>query len=224
MALLAANAVLALMILLSGWGYYQAVMVLWLEILIVGLYNVAGIYVVALFGNPFGRWAGFDSKASALLWTTCGVGFFLLKFGGFLLAPGILVLMAPALLAENGDGGAMMFEALTNSLAAIGVCTAALFLAHGVWFAVDFIGRREYERAGVLSLLFAPYLRAFSLFFTLVLAFAVTAAQPIVSRQTGFAVALVGIKVGGDLLGHAWVQRRRASRRDFEGLVTDAAV
>ncbi len=212
-ALLFANAFLAAAILFSGWGYYQAMVVFWLEVGIAGFYNVGRMYVAAMFGSPFGRWIGFEDKFSAFLFVSLAVGFFLVKFGGFVLGVGFMVFLLPGFLAEEGaDDGAVVMQALRASLPVIALCTAVLFVSHGISFLRNFIGRREYESMSVIHLLFSPYLRMLYLFAILVVALVAAALQPLVSPSTGFAFALVTLKCGGDLLSHRWLHRSLAKR------------
>ncbi len=99
-ALIAANVLVAIQALLWGWGYFQVLLIYWIEALIIGGYNVLRLLVVGLFGDePFGawvsRWVSF-SFGSRLLGTVIGVGFFIFKFGGFALLTGFWLLMLPA--------------------------------------------------------------------------------------------------------------------------------
>lgn len=212
-ALLLANGLLAAAILFSGWGYYQAMLVWWLEIGIVGAYNVGRMYVAAIFGNPFGRWMGFSDAFSAFLFVSLAVGFFLVKFGGFVLGVGFMIFLLPGFLAEEGaDQGAVVMQALHASFPGVALCAALLFVSHGVSFLRNFIGQREYESVGLVYLLFSPYLRMLYLLAILGVALVLAALQPFVSAGSGFALALVALKCGGDLLSHRWLHRSLAQR------------
>src|SRR5678815_1883091 len=109
-ALIAANLLVAVQALHWGWGYYQVLLIYWIEALIIGGSNVLRLLVVGLFGDqPFGawvsRWVSF-SFGSRLLGTFLGAGFFIFKFGGFALIAGFWLLMLPAHFDSSGSRSA----------------------------------------------------------------------------------------------------------------------
>lgn len=195
-ASLAANGVFAAIVLSGPWGAFQALLLLWIETLVVGVYGIAGILATALLGNPLGRLGRFRSRAGALLWTSALVVWFTIQFGAFLLIPGFAVLVLPAVLAP-GEGATV--EALRASLPGVAMGTVALFASHGVAFVTEFLRRREYASASVARLLSAPYVRALHLLGTLVVALGLALLGPGVSRASAFAGAVVGIKLLAEL-------------------------
>jgi hypothetical protein len=109
-ALIVANLFVALQTLRHEWGYYDTLLIYWGEVVILGLYNVLRLMVVGVFGAaPLGdrvaRWVDLGSRLNRLIYTAIGVGFFVVKFGGFALVIGLFVVLLPAALTPDGDGG-----------------------------------------------------------------------------------------------------------------------
>jgi hypothetical protein len=65
-ALIVANLFVALQTLRYDWGYYQAILIYWLEAVILGGYNVLRMMVVGVFGAA--RWA--PGPPGGWIWAT----------------------------------------------------------------------------------------------------------------------------------------------------------
>lgn len=212
-ALILANLFVALQTLLHEWGYYQTILLFWLEVVILGSYNVLRLLVVGVFGAaPLGAWAAqwvdLGSRFNRLVFTAIGVGFFVVKFGSFALAIGIFVLLLPAALVPEGErGGAAIHRALIAAGPGLLVAAAALVLSHGVSFVRNFLVGREYERLNILGLAFWPYARMSFVGGVLLLGIAIARLWPGLGRQTAFALVMVLLKLGADAVSHVLEHR-----------------
>ena len=147
-ALVVANMLPLAGVLVFGWDLGHVMALYWAESAIIGFYTVLKLCVVAkiaaLVVVPFfaGHFGGFMAAHFALLW-----GFFIRGLG-------------PA------DLGAL--EDLVEIFAPLWLALLALFISHGVSFAVNFIGRREYAGETIGTLMIAPYKRIFVMHLTII--------------------------------------------------------
>jgi hypothetical protein len=212
-ALVVANLIVAFVAVSQRWGYYSIIMVYWWEAVIIGFYNLGRMFVVCLFGDPLGKRVGIESVLARLVLAIVLGGFFIVKFGGFAIGLGLMVMAAPAVLAQGDNSNDIV--AIADGLDAVGAAVmtavAMLFLSHGVSFLMNFLGRREFKRSNVLLLLFRPYARMVLMLIVLLLGFAAAAFVPALGRTTAFAVAIVLLKLLVDLASHKFDHRRRAA-------------
>jgi hypothetical protein len=212
-ALVVANLFVAGETLRHEWGYYQTLLIYWVEVVIIGFYNVLRMMVVGVFGAaPLGTWAAswldLGSRLNRLVLTAIGTGFFVFKFFGFALVVGLFVVLVPALLAPDGQaGGADAFRAVIAAGPGVAVAAGALFLSHGVSFVRNFLAGREYDRLDILRLVFWPYLRMSLVAGVLLVGLALARLVPGLGRQTAFAVVMVLLKLGADAVSH-WLEHR----------------
>jgi len=213
-ALVAANLLIALQAVLRDWGYYETLLIYWLEAVVIGGYNVLRLFVVGLFGEqPFGawisRWVGFSSWGSRLFYTVLGTGFFAFQFTGFALGVGLFVTTLPTWLARAG--GAESSGHALEGLRAVGPGVAfgigVLVLSHGFSFVRNFLLGREYVRRSVVGLIFWPYARMALVAFVLGLGLAAASLQPGLGSTTVFAVVMVLVKLAVDAMTHLWERR-----------------
>jgi len=189
-------------------GYYETILIFWLEVVVLGLYSVLRMMVVGVFGAaPLGtwvaRWVDLGSRFNRFVYTAIGVGFFVLKFGGFTLVIGLFVLLLPAALLPDGEsGGAAIHRALIAAGPGLLVAAGALCLSHGVSFVRNFLLGREYERLNIFGLAFWPYARMSVVGGVLLLGIAIARLMPSLGRQTAFAVVMVLLKLGADAVSH----------------------
>ena len=217
LALVAANLLLAVQTLRHEWGIYEVMLVWWVEVVLLGGYNVLRMLVVGVAGaRPLGawaeRWVDLGGLGNRLGLTALGVGFFVVKFGGFALAVGLLVALLPAFLAPEAESQA---RSVGQALGVVGpgVVTAAgaLALSHGISFVRNFLLGREYDRIGVVALAFWPYARM-SLVAGLFLAGVVAAALvPGAAGGALLAAFLVLLKLLADGVSHVVEPRWLAS-------------
>jgi hypothetical protein len=221
LALISANLGIALFCALRGWGYYETVLVYWLEALVIGAFNVLRLLVVGLAGErPLGSWLAEHVSATLgarIFFTVVGTGFFVLKFGGFALGVGLFALALPAAFAPEESAGAAVFGGFTA--AAPGVFTAAglLVASHGFSFVRNFVARREYARLSIVSLVFLPYARMALVALILVIGFVIAWAAPGAAGSTAFAVAMVLVKTGADVASHSAEHRWMGEQAGREG-------
>jgi hypothetical protein len=215
-ALVVANLFVALQTFRHEWGYYETLLIYWTEIMILGGYNVLRMMVVGVFGAaPLGEWAArwvdLGSRFNRFIYTAIGIGFFVVKFGAFALALGILVLLLPALLRLDSEGGGVsVHRALAAAGPGLAIATGSLCLSHGVSLVRNFLLGREYDRVTLASLVFWPYARMCLMTAVLLLGIAVARQVPGLGRETTFAVAMIVLKLLADAashrLEHWWLQ------------------
>jgi len=210
-ALVLANIVVAFVAVTQQWGYYSVILVYWWEAVIIGFYNLGRMFVVCMVGDPLGKRVGIEGAGARLVLAIVLGGFFIAKFGGFAIGLGLMVMGAPAMLAEgeNPDDLAVIADGLTAVGGSVMTAAAMLFISHGISFFVNFLGRREFKRSNVLLLLFRPYARMVLMVVVLLLGLAAAAYFPALGRTTAFAVAIVLFKLLVDLASHKFEHRNR---------------
>jgi Family of unknown function (DUF6498) len=219
LALVLANAFVAFQAFRHEWGYYEVMLISWVEVVILGFYNVLRMLVVGVAGAaPLGAWAARwvdpGSALNRLGFTAIGIGFFVVKFGAFALTIGLFVLLLPAFLAVEGDGsGAGIPRALMAAGPGFLLAAGVLGLSHGVSFARNFLGGREYDRIDVVTLAFWPYARMSLVAATLLVGLAIAALLPGVGRHAAFAGVMLLLKLGIDAMSHVFEHRRLGAER-----------
>lgn len=201
-ALVVANAIPLLGVLLFGWSVWTILIVYWLENGIVGAFNVL----------KMSRAQGGDD-GSARNWTLNGrpaasvakgglIGFFVMHYGLFWAVHGVFVFMLP-LFASMGPDGSDIGPA--PDFWTILFAVAALFISHGVSYLFNFIGSGEYKRTSPVRQMFSPYGRLVVLHVTIILgAIAIaTTGAPVAAI-----VVLVVLKTALDLGLHLREHRR----------------
>lgn len=208
--LIVVNLAIALCVLSRELGYYQLILIYWCETVIIALSNVGRLFVVFLFGEPFGRWVDAGSWITRLV-SAVVVGFlFAATFGYFALAPGFLAAMVPFFLfgPQKTGGGEVVWKALGTVGPVVWASVCGLLVSHGVSFLLNFLIRREYKKARVLFLLFWPYARMAGLYLVIALGLVVARVQPVLARSTVFAVTIVLAKLTADLAMHRFEHQR----------------
>jgi hypothetical protein len=218
-ALVVANAFVAFQTFRHEWGYYEVMLIYWVEVVILGFYNILRMLVVGVVGAaPLGawaaRWVDLGSALNRLAFTAIGVGFFVVKFGAFAFTIGLFVLLLPALLDVDGDGSAAgVPRALTAAGPGFLMAAGVLGMSHGVSFARNFLAGREYDRIDVVSLAFWPYVRMSLVAATLLVGLAIAGLLQGVGRHAAFAGVMVLLKLGVDAVSHVLEHRRLAAGR-----------
>lgn len=208
-ALVVANLFVALQTLRHEWGYYEAMLVFWVEVMILGAFNVLRLLIVGVFGaEPLGswaaRWVDLGSRLNRLFDTVIGVGFFVVKFGGFSLVIGLFIVLLPALLTpESESGGVSVHRALSAAGPGLLVAAAVLAVSHAISFARDFVVGREYQRLTLMSLAFRPYARMSLVAGVLLVGILAARMLPGLGHETTFAVVMVLLKLGADAVSHS---------------------
>jgi hypothetical protein len=218
-ALVIANAFVAFQTFRHEWGYYEVMLIYWLEVVILGFYNVLRMLVVGVVGAaPLGawaaRWVDLGNVLNRLALTAIGVGFFVVKFGAFAFTIGLFIILLPAFLDVEGDGSA---AGIPRALMAAGpgflLTAGVLGLSHGVSFVKNFLAGREYDRIDVVSLAFWPYVRMSLVAATLLVGLAIAGLLPGVGRHAAFAGVMVLLKLSVDVISHMFEHRRLAAER-----------
>ena len=212
--LVVANLAIGLLAATRRWGYYQMVLIYWLEALIIGGYNVLRLLVVGMFGDqPFGAWLSrniaFAFPFSRYFYTLLGTGFFAFKFGVFSLGVGMLVMALPAAFAPAGDSQAVhAFRALKAAGPGAGYAVGMLVLSHGVSFVRNFLMGREYQRMSIPGLIFWPYLRMCLVALVLGIGYLFASLVPGAAGSLVFGTVMVLLKTIADGASHLLEHRR----------------
>ncbi len=218
LALLAANLVLVALALKDQWGFLQVLYVCWCEAMIVGAYNLLKMIVVILFGSPFGgtfRNISFENRMALGFVSLLGIGFFIVKFAGFALATGFLLMLLPSWLGQLETGHprhSFTFDGFEQATEGLPIILLGLVISHGVSFIFNFLGRREYQRTNIVVLLFWPYARMALVIVVLSIAGVIAALAPPLGRTTVFALGVVCLKIAADLASHAIEHARKPAR------------
>ena len=151
LALIAANLLPLIGVVLMGWNLSDVMVLYWAESAVIGFYTVVKMFVVAKWIAPF----------AAL--------FFVGHFGGFMAAHfmfiyGLFIRGGESLANEPGA-----YEALLQIFGPLWPALAALFVSHGVSFLLNFVGAREYATTTLSDLTTAPYKRIMIMHITIIL-------------------------------------------------------
>lgn len=185
-----------------GWNLHSLLVGYWLESGVVGAATVAKIRRAEGDDDPGSlpnvafngrRVASFVGASRRLI-----AGFFLVHYGVFWVVHGLFVFAFAA-----------VFPALEPAApAVVGAATVGLAASHAVSYRRNYVGGREYERTGPVTLMVAPYRRVLVLHLTVVVgAFAVGA----IGAPVGALVVMVLAKTALDVRGH-WREHGRARR------------
>ena len=195
-ALVLANAVPLVGVLLLGWTVFPLLLLYWLENVVVGGFNVLKM-LLAKPAEPV-YWAG-----KLFL-----IPFFIVHFGGFTFVHGVLVV------AFFGPKGIEPFDLLTAVPAAIranqlGWGLLSLIASHGFSFYWNYVKNGEYQRASLQALMGQPYGRVIVLHLTVLVGGWIVM---LLGSPVGALLVLVALKTAADWRGH------RAERRKFAAL------
>lgn len=196
-SLLAANLGVLVFYLAYDLNLFQLAIVFWWECLWIGIFSALKLIVASIIGSPYKNDHVEFSRGSNLLTSIVAIGFvsteFLTLFG-FL---GMAILFAFKTLSEAND-----VQLLLDGLTAIILCSVLFLISHGISFFINFIGFQEYKSASVGPLLALPIRRCFALIGAVALAFACVYWVPAFANTTGFAIALILVKLLWDYRLH----------------------
>jgi hypothetical protein len=200
--LVLANLVPLVGVAFFDWDLHSLLVIYWLESAAVGLASVAKILNAEgtddaadlpsfqLNSRPVSSFVGAPNRRVA--------GFFATHYGTFWIVHGVFVLLFPVIFPGLEPAGPSV----------VGVAGVGLAGYHAVSYRANFVGEREYERTGPVTLMVQPYRRVFVLHLTIVLgAFGVAA----IGAPVGALVIMVLVKTALDLRGH-WKEHDRYPR------------
>ena len=189
LALVAANLVPIGGVLFLGWDLAEVMVLFWAESAVIGFYH---LLKMAKLGGPLVLVFGpiFISHFGAFM---AGHFYFiyLIFFGG---------MKAKGPEVES-------IGALLRNLVPLWPAVLTYFISHGISYWTNFLRRREYEGRDLKSYMGAPYRRIIMMHLAIIGGFWVTI---LLGSGVGFLVALVLLKTGFDLHGHAR-ERTRAT-------------
>jgi hypothetical protein len=154
--LIVANLVPLYGVFFLKWQVFPILLLFWTENVIVGIFNV------------FKMLAASPASATSWLAKVFMIPFFCFHYGMFTFVHGIFVF---GLFGGFFTAGASfpdeqsLLQAIADSQ--LGWAILALFLSHAVSFFMNYIGKKEYERAGVQELMAQPYSRVVVLHVTI---------------------------------------------------------
>ena len=220
--LIAFNLVPLLGVLFWGWNVATLLVLYWAENGIIGLLNVPKMLLARGPDVPSQGFARASSRSG--VGRIALVPFFLVHYGIFWVVHGIFVLTLPFFVGMRSsidrviDAGATppvpgaSFDPLFPSellggravtsgpdLGAVAFGVIGLAISHGVSFAVNFLGRREYLGISPAAQMFAPYGRLIILHVTIIVGAIVSLS---LGSPIGAIVVLVLLKTAVDLALH----------------------
>mgnify|MGYP001814649964 CR=1 FL=1 len=217
-ALIIANLVPVFGVLQLDWDVGAIVVLYWCENLVIGCYTIIKLLMAAGPGALF------------------SVLFFIMHYGGFCGIHGVFVLALTGFAGDEPGSmdmdimpmgtwpGPLVFPQIlyevTRRVVAVAPDTllyavAALFISHGISFALNYIGNREYDGLKTGRIMTSPYGRILVLHFAIIAGgfLVITLGSPI-----GLLLALVALKIGMDIMLH-----RRSHRQPEPAGATTAA-
>jgi len=189
-------------VLFLHWTVFSVLLLFWLENVIVGVFNVARMWMA---GDP-----GPGGQAAKLF----VIPFFIVHYGLFTAIHGLFVF---ALFA--GTVG-LTPELVGRVVAEAGILPAALILAasHGYSFVINYLGSGDFRTANLQTLMFQPYSRVVILHLVIMFG-GVTIVS--LGAPTGALALLVVLKIGIDAAAHL---REHGLLRHVSGLSLTLAI
>lgn len=189
-ALLAANMLPLVGVVLWGWSVFETMFLFWLENVVVGMMNVLKMAIVGLYRR----------QAAALFITP----FFCVHYGLFTMVHGVFVFLFFGQSFPKGSFDIVDVALTTLQTQGLWFAAAGLCASHLFSLVVHFILTGEYKSAGLDTLMKAPYARIVILHITVLFGGFVVMAT---GAATGALVLLVLFKTGFDLAAHARAHR-----------------
>lgn len=185
-ALVIANLVPIAGVMFFDWSVGDVMLLYWGESAIIGIFNVARMFVV-------------DRTATLFLGP-----FFVGHFGGFMIGH---LLFIYGFMVEGGDPGSSLLQ-VAGDFVVLLPAFVALFASHGLSFVINFLGRREYRNLKARDLMTAPYRRIIVMHLTLIFGgFLVMMLESPVPAL----ILMIGLKVIVDVRTHLAEHREDAT-------------
>lgn len=226
--LIAVNLVPVAGIWFFGWSVADLLFLYWAENAAIGFFNIfkmalGNLDLKALTRQALkkrGRFAGTEAEAAlerlpsgsaaALPVKLFMIPFFCVHYGGFM--AGHFMFLALFFGGEHGKPGGFfdmaMFEKIFIDETFMLVSLSALFISHGLSFAINFIGKGEFRTAQLPVLMFAPYARIVVLHITIIAGgFLIMA----LGSPKILGILFILFKTAVDLVSHEAAHRRAAA-------------
>jgi len=175
-SLVVSNLVPLLGILLLDWSLFSVLFFYWLESAVVGIYNIPRMLMAGSTGEK-GSGGGKHR--------TAGVLFFLVHYSGFMAGHGVFIFA--------------LFQPVSIELSAVVLGFVSLGISHGISFAVNYVGQKEYLNTNFSEQMLAPYQRIVIMHITIIgLGFLIS----LFGSSTICLVLLVFFKIVIDLVTH----------------------
>lgn len=162
-ALVIANLIPLVGVLLFGWSVWNILVIYWLENGIVGFINV--LKMTSATGEDV-RGSAVDlvinGQPATAMSKVALVPFFVVHYGIFWFVHGIFVLTLPAFLSLASD------IPMELGIGPVLAAAVALAISHGLSFWWNFLHGGEYRRTTPAALMFAPYRRLIVLHLTII--------------------------------------------------------
>ncbi|MFP4460142.1 MAG: DUF6498-containing protein [Candidatus Zixiibacteriota bacterium] len=184
-SLLVFNAIPLFGVLFWKWDVGLVMGLYWFENVVIGFFNVLRIL-----------WAGYFGKENFLASLSL-VPFFVLHYGSFTFIHGFFIWHL--FIRESGFGGSEGLGPMALITPGLALTMMISFISHGISFAVNFVGRREYENIELQKLMTAPYKRIIILQITVILGAYVLLAT---NSPVQVISILVILKIAFDLHAH----------------------
>ena len=203
--ILVANAGLLFLYVAYDLTLYQLVIVYWWECLWIGVFSALKLIVASMIGDPYENRYVNVSGGSGLLLSFMTIMTFGGAFMTLVMGLGIVIFLVP-----NSLGAVQQEELLREGGYALVLGSILLATGHGLSFVINFLFFGEYREARVRALVVAPFKRCFSLLGSIAIVFAVASLVPELASMTGFAAAIIVLKLLADYRLH--MAERKAFR------------
>jgi hypothetical protein len=193
LALLTANLMPLLGVLVLDWNVSPIMVFYWAENLVVGFYNV--LKMRRAQGSVAGSGTIMNDRPVQQSDRRAMIVFFIVHYGLFTLCHGIFVLV-------------MFGAGFKGFLSELGMALLFLTVSHGVSYRRNFIGRGEYRQVAFTTLFWQPYSRVVVMHLTILVggAWAQAKGSPVYAL-----LVLVTLKTSIDLVLHL-LERRKFAR------------
>jgi hypothetical protein len=219
-ALISANLVPLAGVMMFGWDLFSLLVLYWLENGVIGAFNLLKILLArgemrverligahGVLGNPAQNDEPLQELENARVVSSVSrfflAPFFLVHYGIFWAVHGVFVfaVFGGELGGMTRRGGSEVVDFST-----ILITLAALAISHGISFATNFIGHREYAQVSAPEQMFQPYGRVFVLHIAILGGgiLIMLLGQPVAAL-----ILLILLKSGLDLRAHMAAHERR---------------
>ena len=192
--LLLANLVPIIGILFGGWDVFSLLFFYWLESVVIGLYNIAKMALIRTVQG---------GVAIETRHRLSGIIFYIFHYSAFMAGHGVFIyaLFAP----QNIEVDNIMVAALS------------LLASHGISFAVNFIGKKEYSRTTLSEQMIARYERVMVMHLSIILCGFLFELLPFSQLML---IPLVLLKIAIDAVYH-YSEHRKLGTYASDGTVTE---